>query len=201
MKVICKTNPESTAIRTMREVLANDLPLLVGFLDAGVEPDRLEDPDYADYLGDLLVQELGEEVSDAAAVRRVLQEQHRRRRGYRDRFVGQVTDVWERYPLEDLLRLVWRHREEAIQLCFLKGDRPRDEMPEFWHLELRREGARQMLYCHAAFAPDFLRMVLTDTWYATDRAAFEETLRDFLEIENGTVWLSANTTVTMEVEE
>lgn len=190
---------ERAAVHTMRRVFESDPHLRNQFIHSGVSILQLEDPDYADYLGDWLVQELGGRVTDCNAVRQALRKQLRIRSGCTGSILGTVTDRWERYPLESMLRLIWRHRREPWQMRFLKGEWYAEDLPDMWQLEIRPEGNRHILHCHSYADGSYLQTVISGDPFAADYSDFCQSIREFLDIRCGTVWLSGLTTIRMEV--
>lgn len=188
------SNEERVAVDTMNKVLSRNLHLQMRFKATGVALDRLSDPGYADYLGDLLVQELGPRVNDDAAVERVLNRISSVRCHCHGQMNGTITDRWERYPLEAMLRLIWRNRRSCWHARFLKGDWRAETMPDMWHMEVRGEGNRRVFHCSSLADGSYFVCVLSDY------KQFGDDLRQFLQLHCGSVWLSGQTTLTMEVE-
>ena len=68
-----------------------------------------------------------------------------------------------------------------------------------WQLEIRPEGNRYVLHCHSYADGSYLQMVISGDPFASDYSDFCQSIREFLNIRCGTVWLSGLTTIRMEV--
>ena len=174
----------------IRQILHENPVLAEGLLSEALDADMVANPDFADYLGDLVLQRLDGREPTMANIRAILQGHAVVREDAKGRMVIQRTELWERYPLEALLRLLWRTRKRSGEVIFLRGREPVGDYPVLWRAEVRREGEDWVLVCQDEDRRNYMYLTTAYQDYELDWKTFGHELRDFLGFHEGTVWLS-----------
>lgn len=172
------------------QILQEDETLAGSLCHDGLLADQVTNPGFADYLADLVIERLQGRKPSRENIRSILRGHAMVRRDVQGTMMTQRTELWERYPLEALLRLLWRNRREEGEIIFLRGNEPVDRRPCFWRAETRREGDKWVLTCRDEAGRNKLYMTTACEGYEMDRKTFGHELRDFLGFHEGSVWLS-----------
>ena len=187
MKIYRKNRKENTMTKQVKQILEQDASLKLALRQAGVEIEHLWDPEFAHYLMDAPYAKSGKEPEQILKTHLAVCEETS------GTLRTQTTEEWERYPLEAMIRLLWRMRETNGEVLFMRGDAGKSSPPILWKAELSWEQGSRVLNCYDEEHRCRLYMVLSCPDYILTRSKFFADVQDFLDFPEGTVWICSHT--------
>ena len=191
MKEYTMNKKESKLLQKIRDLLLNDPSLTEALEKADIEPQRLWDPQDACYVLD---QALPRHEAEHQQVRSLLRDHIQDMEDSFGEMTTETIDHWERYPLESLIHLLWRMRELNGEVIFMRGGASDNKPLTIWKAEIDSEQGSRVMRCYDYNRRNFMYATLQSPDFSMSRSEFIREMRDFLDFEEGTVWISNGTT-------
>ena len=192
MKTYQTSHRENNFIKEARRMLVQDQDLAQAYGQAGIDTNNLWDPEHAYYLADAPYAKPSQNMEQ---VLRTHLCNCLKSGGY---LQTQTIEQWERYPLEFLIRLLWRMRDTEGEVQFLRGDAGIHEPPIMWKAELCWEQGERVLYCYDEENRNRMFMTLRYAGQWLDPKEFFSELQSFLRFPEDAVWICNHSTRKIE---
>ena len=191
MKKYNMTRKEINLMEDMKQTLELNPLLAEELRNADMEPDTLWDPLDTRYILDR--KHLKARSGDPAFVQaeKLLRSHMEFFQDESGHLVTRTTDEWKRYPLEAMLRLLWRMRDIVGEVLFMRGNAGYDQPPLVWHacISIEDDGNRS-IRCYDEERHNYMYMLLHNRHYTATRQHFFDEMRDFLGFDEDAVWIS-----------
>ena len=189
---------EAQVLKKIKQILDTHPELMASFTEDGIHPMRLWEPCDTYYILDRTV---GNSLDEHRLCR--LMDMHRAEfRQVDGRMTTQTTEEWERYPVDALIRLLWRMRELDGEVLFMRGGITDNKPLILWKAETYSEDGKRVFRCYDENRSNYMYAVLHAPHFSLSKQEFFTEMRDFLNFEENTVWVSSGTTFgIMEVSE
>ena len=191
MKEYTMNKKEFKLLQKIRELLMDDPSLVEELEKADIEPPRLWDPQDACYVLDQTFPRL--EGNDRQ-VRSLLRDHIQDMENTFGQMITQTTEHWERYPLNSLIHLLWRMRDLNGEVTFMRGGVSDNKPLDIWKAEMYSEQGNRVMRCFDADRRNFMYATLQCPEFTMTRSDFIREMQDFLNFEEGTIWISNGAT-------
>lgn len=181
---------EAQMLKKIKQILDTHPELMASFTEEGIHPMRLWEPCDTYYILDRSL----DKTVDTQRLCRLLERHRAEFRQVDGRMTTQTTEEWERYPLDALLRLIWRLREVDGEVTFMRGGVADNKPLTIWKAETYSEQGNRVLRCYDEQRSHYMYAVLRAPNFSLSKQEFFEEMRDFLDFEEGTIWVSSGTT-------
>ena len=183
MKEYKMTHKETTLLKQLLKALQENPNLADELRQAGMDPEFLQDPQDVCYMLDKPKANPKDSMYDLLDAHL---EHFRQEDGEME---TQTTDTWGRYPLEAMIRLLWRMRDRDGELTFMRGNAGIDSPPIFWYAQFQWERNDRVLRCYDEFHSNFMYLVIESTDHGINQEKFMDEMLDFLKFPEGAVWI------------
>lgn len=187
MKEYTMTHKETTLLKQLLKALQENPNLADELRQAGMDPEFLQDPQDVCYMLDKPKANPKDSMYDLLDAHL---EHFRQEEGEME---TQTTDTWGRYPLEAMIRLIWRMRHQDGEITFMRGNAGVDSPPIFWYAQIQWEHNDRVLRCFDECHSNFMYLVIESTNYTITPQKFTAEMRDLLNFPEDAVWISRET--------
>ena len=191
MKEYKMNKKESKLLQKIRDLLLDDPSLTEELEKADIEPQRLWDPQDTCYVLD---QALPRHEAEHDQVRSLLQDHIQDIGDAYGQMTTKTIEHWERYPLEFLEKLLWRMRDIDGSITFMRGGVSKNKPLVIWKAEIDNEQGNRIMRCYDLDRRNYMYLTLQSPEFTMTKSEFLRELQDFLNFEEGAVWILCGTT-------